>query len=243
MLEESAYERLRSGTEEPPLMFHRWRDLLFLHFPIDPALVPIPEGLTLDTFPDAQGKPMAWVGFVPFRMHGIRPRGGLAMPWISAFPETNVRTYVHRDGKEPGVWFFSLDAARWPACKVARIGYGLNYKHALMSVRRQGDKIAYRGRRIERPHAEWSVEAVLGEPMPPPEYGSLEFFLVERYLLYSRHRGQLLTGLVAHPPYPLRQVISFEGSETAVAAAGIPPRPWAHACFSEGVDVRVGGIG
>lgn len=243
MLEESAYETLRRGLEGPPLMFHKWRDLLFLHFPIDPALVPVPDGLTLDTYPDAQGHEMAWVGFVPFRMHGIRPRGGLAMPWLSAFPETNVRTYVHRDGKEPGVWFFSLDAARWLACQAARIGYGLNYKHALMSVRRQGDQVAYQGRRIARPAAEWRVHATLGDPLPPPAYGSLEFFLVERYLLYARHHGQLRTGLVAHPPYPLRSVVSYEVEETAVAATGIPPLPWTHACFSEGVDVRVAAIG
>ena len=35
-----------------------------------------------------------------------------AVPWLSAFPELNVRTYVSpRDGKR-GVYFFSLDAAR-----------------------------------------------------------------------------------------------------------------------------------
>ena len=242
MLEDSAYERLRQPQGRPPLMFQKWRDLLFLHFPIDPAQVPVPEGLTLDTFPDSGGIERAWVGAVLFRMHGIRMRGGLAMPWISAFPETNVRTYVHRDGHEPGVWFFSLDAARWLACKAAVIGYGLNYKHALMSVSRRGEHVAYRGRRIERPAAEWSFDATLGAPMPQPEVGSLEFFLVERYLLYSRHRGALRTGLVSHPPYPLRSVEAFEGEETLVAAAGIPPRPWTHACFSEGVDVRVQGL-
>ena len=30
---------------------------------------------------------------------------------MTNFHETNVRTYVHLDGRDPGVWFFSLDAA------------------------------------------------------------------------------------------------------------------------------------
>jgi uncharacterized protein len=37
----------------------------------------------------------------------------------------------------------------------------------------------------------------LGEAEP----GSLEFFLVERYRLFSGRNGQLLTGRVYHPPY------------------------------------------
>jgi uncharacterized protein YqjF (DUF2071 family) len=31
------------------------------------------------------------------------------MPWVSAFPEVNLRLYVEREGR-PGVWFLSLDA-------------------------------------------------------------------------------------------------------------------------------------
>lgn len=242
MLEASAYERYRAELDRPPLMFQKWRDLLFLHFAIEPSLVPVPKGLTLDTFPDSDGVEKAWIGLVPFRMHGIRARGGVAVPWLSAFPETNVRTYVHRDGEGPGVWFFSLDAARWLACRAAVFGYGLNYKHALMSVRRSQDQLQYTGRRIERPVAEWQIEATLGEALPPPEFGSLEFFLVERYLLYSLHRGVLRTGQVSHPPYPLRKVETLTADETLVKAAGLESRPWTHAYFSEGVDVKVLGL-
>jgi uncharacterized protein YqjF (DUF2071 family) len=93
-------------------MAQTWNDLLFAHWPLPPALVAplLPAGLPLDTF-DGQ----AWIGVVPFHMSGIRLRFTPPLPWLSAFPELNVRTYVTLDGK-PGVFFFSLDAAnRWPS--------------------------------------------------------------------------------------------------------------------------------
>ncbi|MCB8933219.1 MAG: DUF2071 domain-containing protein [Chthonomonadaceae bacterium] len=223
-------------------MHQRWTDLLFLHASLEPEVVRplLPAGLDLDTYPDAEGREKAWVGLVPFRMSGIRPRGLPALPWLSAFPETNVRTYVHRNGRDPGVWFFSLEAARWLACRFARATFGLNYRHARMQVSREGDRITYRGRRLEAPKpAELAIEAVLGPRLPQPEPGSFEFFLVERYLLYSMHRGSMVTGRVAHEPYALRSASVASCSEQLLARAGIAAGPWEHVCFSEGVDVRV----
>ena len=66
----------------------------------------------------------------------IRPRGLPAVPWLSAFPELNVRTYVHDREGRPGVWFYSLDAARWLAVKFARAAFHLPYHHAAMPVSR-----------------------------------------------------------------------------------------------------------
>src|SRR5688572_22302207 len=95
------YERQRERPKGRPLMYHKWRDLLFLHFPIEPSVVQemLPPGLTVDTFPDATGREMAWIGIVAFRMFGIRARGLPPMPMLNAFPETNVRTYVHRENR------------------------------------------------------------------------------------------------------------------------------------------------
>ncbi len=44
-----------------------------------------------------------------------------ALPWVSAFAELNVRTYVTVGGK-PGVYFFSLDATNSLAVAGARRG-------------------------------------------------------------------------------------------------------------------------
>src|SRR5215216_242297 len=73
------------------LMAQVWSELLFAHWPVPPAALRalIPPGLTLESF---DGN--AWVGVVPFRMSGVRLRFSPAAPWLSAFPELNVRTYV-----------------------------------------------------------------------------------------------------------------------------------------------------
>jgi uncharacterized protein DUF2071 len=83
------------------VMAQSWHDLLFAHWPVDISALrkAVPSALAIDTY---QGQ--AWLGVVPFRMSGVRLRGTPPVPWLSAFPELNVRTYVVAEGK-PGVWF------------------------------------------------------------------------------------------------------------------------------------------
>ncbi len=112
----------------------------------------------------------------------------------------------------PGVWFFSLDAASWLGVRVARLWYGLPYYDAKISLQRDGESIRYESRRTHRgaPAAEL---AVTYEPAGPPQQslpGSFEYWLTERYALYSaRTRGKTGFGQNAHrphssPPWPLQ---------------------------------------
>lgn len=243
MLDLSAYERLRNRPVGRAVMRQSWRDLLFLHFRTDPARVQatLPDGLEVDTFPDRSGREWAWIGVVAFRMEGIRPEGGFALPWLSAFPETNVRTYVTRRGEDPGVWFYSLDAARLIACTVARRTFSLPYHHAAMATTRDGGRIGYRSVRQGSPEAGLSLDAFVGGLIAAPP-GSLEFFLAERYLLYAVQRGRVCSGRVAHVPYPLFNARVDGGRQTLTDAVGFPAQPWEHICFSPGVDVEVFGL-
>ena len=129
----------------PWVMRMRWVDLLFAHWPMDPAhLRPlIPPGLDLDTF---DGR--AWLGIVPFGMEDVAPRGLPAPPMLGRFPELNVRTYVTHGGR-PGVWFLSLDAASWLTVEGARRWFHLPYVHAAMSMTRQDDSVDYVSRRTD----------------------------------------------------------------------------------------------
>jgi uncharacterized protein YqjF (DUF2071 family) len=111
----------------PWVMAQTWRDLLFAHWPLPAAALQalLPPALTVDAF-DGQG----WLGIVPFKMQGVRPRGLPAVPWLSAFPELNVRTYVQlrdRGIEKRGVYFFSLDAANPVAVQIARRTFWLSY--------------------------------------------------------------------------------------------------------------------
>ena len=72
-------------------MTQTWNDLLFAHWPVtaDRLRPLVPARFELDLY-DGQ----AWLGVVPFHMTNVTPRLVPALPWISAFPELNVRTYV-----------------------------------------------------------------------------------------------------------------------------------------------------
>jgi uncharacterized protein YqjF (DUF2071 family) len=137
------------------------------------------------------------------------------------------------------VWFFTLDAAQWAACRFARLVYRLNYMHGRMSVVRHGDEVEYRSNRLDSPAAESQIRCTVGAPLGQPQPGSVEFFLVERYLLYAGHGKSLSTGRVWHEPYRLREANVEQCEQTLVAAAGIGSKPWEHVCFSDAVDVEI----
>ena len=218
-----------------PAGWQRWRDLLFVHWPIpEAALRPlIPERLQIDTF---EGQ--AFVGVVPFAMEGVQPWW---LPFGMDFLETNLRTYVHING-EPGVWFFSLDAASWLAVQAARIGWSLPYHHARMRYDRSDAHLRrYETTRRGHPQAMLSAQWRVGQALGPSVPGSLEHFLLERYLLFSERRGQILRGQVYHTPYPAHAAELIALEEGLVAAAGLPapvgPPPLVHC--APGVDVEV----
>ena len=110
-------------------MRQRWAGLLVLHWPIEISLIQdrLPPGLHVDTF-----NGQAWIGVVPFFMQRVRPTGLPPVPWLSWFLELNVRTYVHDDAGNPGVWFFSLDCNQPVAVEIARRAFHLPYQHAAM---------------------------------------------------------------------------------------------------------------
>ncbi|HEY7373755.1 MAG TPA: DUF2071 domain-containing protein [Polyangia bacterium] len=242
MSEVSDAERLRLREPPPasPVMRQVWRQLAFLHWRVERAAVAalLPPGLEVDCFDGA-----AYVGVVPFTIPLTRkPR--LALPLAPAFHEINARTYVHRAGRDPGVWFFSLDATSRLAVAGARIGYRLPYFAAEIALEEADGWIDYRSRRRRGP-AEFRARYQPVGPVAPAAPGSLEFFLAERYLLYARWGRRLRTARVHHAPYPLQAAAAEDVTQTLTEAAGLPPGacagppPLAH--YAAGVDVRIFG--
>jgi uncharacterized protein YqjF (DUF2071 family) len=224
-------------------MRQRWAELLFLHWPVPvEAIRPlIPEALEVDTFDG-----VAYVGLVPFTMTGVRYAWAPAVPGTSRFHETNVRTYVHLRGRDPGVWFFSLDAANALAVRLARAWYKLPYHHARMELTREADGwISYRSERGWPPPAPATC-AVRCRPhgaLAPSTPGTLQHFLVERYFLYAHARGGLFRGQVHHPAYEVQQAEVAGLDESLLSAAGLArPDGAPLALFSPGVDVDVYGL-
>ena len=209
----------------PCIMHQRWARLLFLHWevPAEEIRPLLPPGLDLDLF---EGR--AYVGLVPFTMTGVRPILLPAVRGLSDFHEINVRTYVLREGRDPGVWFFSLDAANAIAVKLARWSYKLPYHFARMRMdppdsAEDPGPISYQSDRLWPGPLPASCR-LRYEPTGLPataRVGTLEHFLVERYLLYAQAGGRLYRGQVHHAPYPLQSARVELGEESLLAACGL----------------------
>lgn len=205
--------------EGPWIMTQSWHDLLFAHWPVavDVLRERVPPGLELDLFEN-----QAWLGIIPFHMTNVAPRGVPALPWVSAFPELNVRTYVTHHG-EPGIFFFSLDAANPLAVTVARTMFHLPYFNAAMDVELDGAWVSYRSRRTdEGTAAALQVRYRPTGPVHAPERGTLEYFLAERYCLYTIDDSFHVRRLdIHHLPWPLQAAEATFQTNTMADATGI----------------------
>jgi uncharacterized protein YqjF (DUF2071 family) len=194
----------------------------------------VPASLALDLFDG-----VAYAGVVAFAIDQARPPGVPAALGL-AFLETNARTYVHVDGRDPGVYFFSLDAASNLAVGGARVGFGLPYFPARMRLERRGRAVSYAVRRLLPNRPRFAAQYTVGAPLGPAAPGTLEHFLVERYLLHVERGGALWSTQVHHRPYPLYQAHVYAVSDELLRAAGLPAPagpPLAH--FATRVDVDV----
>jgi uncharacterized protein len=206
------------------VMKQNWHDLLFAHWtlPAEQIRPLVPRELDLDLLDGA-----AYVAVTPFWIGGARGRMMPPLPFLYKFCELNVRTYVRYKGI-PGVYFFSLDAASLPAVLGARAAYKLPYLHAAMVIRSSGEEFHYSSSRLQPPrpadfHARY-------RPISPPrqrEKNSIEFFLTERYCLYTVHQGAVLRAYIHHAPWPLQDAEAEFDINTVGRADGIelPDKP------------------
>jgi uncharacterized protein len=225
----------------PWMMTQSWNHLLFAHWAVPPALIAdkLPPGLELDLF---EGR--AWIAVVPFWMSNVMPRGlrWLGGGGLSTFAELNVRTYVTATAgpRKPGVFFFSLDAVNPLAVAVARRFFHLPYYHAEIDTEAAA-VISYDCRRqpeISQPPARFVARYwPVGSPFKA-EPGTLDYFLTERYCLYTTRRGAPIRVEIHHRPWPLQRANAEIDVETMTAAGGVPhgsETPVLH--FAKRIDV------
>ncbi len=233
-------EALRVRPAAAPVMFQRWQHLLFLHWAWDPAVVQatLPPGLFVDTHEDR-----AYLGVVPFWMDRVRPRLLPPVPGLSWFLELNLRTYVHTADGTPGVWFYSLDCNNHAAVALARSLFSLPYVFARQRGERPDTPTSTARFESRRPGGAANTFAYApAAPFAPAAAGTLDHFLTERYLLFSRRAdGNLASGRVWHTPYPLARARVHAAETSLFADNGFasPARPADHAHTSPGVDVSI----
>jgi uncharacterized protein len=229
---------IRTRPSGWPVMYQTWGKLLFLHWPVAAELLQplIAPRLRLDTF-----ESRAWVSVTPFTMWGMRPVFFPPLPVLSQSHELNVRTYVHVEGV-PGVWFFSLDASNALAVLGARLSLGLPYFRARMRLQEHHAAIHFTSTRMHpgAPAAQFEGTWSRGEPLPSPPPDTLDFFLVERYCLYTTRRDQLSRVRIFHRPWPLRRVERLSFTSTMLESQGLPAPSEDPLLHAQGESLRVG---
>ena len=212
-----------------------WKSLTFLHWRFDPGIVQalLPEGLEIEVI-----EGYAWVGLTPFVMKDFRAGPLPAVPGLSTFPETNVRTYVRGPDGRDGLWFFSLEADSAPTVLGASSLYGVPYQYADMTVE-EGDLVTYRSRRREKREIGHDIRVRPKAACPAPS--ELDHWLTGRWRAYSTIAGRLTRVPVQHQPWPLWEAELMHLEQTLLAAAGLPePTEEPIVQYSPGVEVRIG---
>jgi uncharacterized protein YqjF (DUF2071 family) len=189
------------------LISQRWNNLLFAHWPV-PALslaALVPEGLQVDTFNGS-----AWLGIMPFSMDRIKVRGLPPIPGARSFPDLSLRTYVREERTgTPGVVCLSLDSSNLLAVAAGRAFYSLPYHWAKMRMEQRTEReFAFYSRRrfagvvFKARYRGLGPSPKLAESRP----GTLEYFLMERYCLFTTNRaGQPIRANLHHSSWPLEE--------------------------------------
>jgi uncharacterized protein len=209
-------------------------DLLLAHWrvPVEDVRAHVPAALEVE-----QHDGSAWLGIAAFRVSGLRLRGLLPLPGLSSFLELNVRTYVRAADGRPGIWFFSLDTSSRIAVEAARRLYRLPYFHARIAADREQTWIDYECVRLNERGRVFSARHRPDGEVFHAEPGSLEWFLAERYCLYTTdERGTLQRAEIHHAPWPL-QPAEAEIELTSIAPLGLRGAPLCH--FSRRQDVVI----
>ena len=208
----------------PVLLRQVWRDVAFLHWPLDPAVAAplLPPG----TRPDVLAG-VTYVGVVSLRIVRTAPGVGPALPWIGAFDEVNVRLYSVDGRGRRGVVFLRMDAGRLLPVLAARAFPRLPYMWSRTRVQRDDEPyVVFVGRRLR-------IVLRIGEPVEP---GPLAAFVTARGGLHTRVAGHTVYLPVAHEPWQLRTAELIDPGGDPLQAAGLPARagPPVGVLFSPG---------
>ena len=186
-------------VEKNHLLLQNWERLSFMHWEVDKRKLTkyLPSGLELDFF---RGK--TYVGVIPFFMKGVRPRWGFSLPFISSFPEFNIRIYVKHHNIS-GVYFITLDAQSFTSFLYANLFFKLPYMFSRGSVKTDKNINYWKTNRLTGDHKLEGFCEGYGDELKAGK-GTIEEFFLERYYLFTQKNGRIYRGLVDHSPWKYR---------------------------------------
>ncbi|MBZ6494839.1 YqjF family protein [Natrinema longum] len=207
-----------SFPKTPHVASMTWRDGLFAHWPIDPdALRPhVPEQVSLET---RDGH--AWVSVLPFVLTDVGLRGAPSITRL-AFPELNVRTYVRYRG-DPGLFFFSIDIGNSLVAATVRRTTRLPVCHARIRVSAtEENHVAFESERRKGEPARFAATYRPNGQVFTADPGTIEYWLTARRRFYASEAAGVLTGEIAHDPWPLQPADVTIYENTMLEANGLP---------------------
>ena len=203
-----------------PVFLADWDDVSFVHYAIDPAVLQPLVPFELDRF---EGQ--AYLSLVAFTQRNLRPRlGGRVTALLSAPVAShaflNVRTYVRHAG-EQGIYFL----CEWiPNRLAALIGpplYGLPYRVGRLRYQYDRTTGVARHQVAAGERLEFDVDMGVNIGFDPVVCGSLDEFLLERYVAFTRCRGKSMCFRVRHEPWEQKRVNVRMGRTDLLAIAGL----------------------
>jgi uncharacterized protein YqjF (DUF2071 family) len=204
-----------------PMLRQSWRDVAFVHWRYEEETVQrlLPSGLHVDQFDGT-----AWVTLVSFAVRGTRPPLLPALPFVSNFTETNLRTYVVGPDGRDGLWFFTLETDSLPTVIAAR-AIGIPYRWAQMTAGRSGRELTYGSRRRSAGVGAMHLTRVAenGHDASDPRAD----WLTGRWRAWTCVGPRLAVVPVEHQPWPLRTgvLLAHEDSLLSDSTLPIPAEP------------------
>lgn len=182
------------------ILLQSWENLSFLHWRVDKEILiqHIPRHLTLDLYRNE-----AYIGIIPFMMKNVRPRWGVSIPFISNFPEFNIRTYVKFKNIK-GVFFLTLDAQSIITRIYASNFFHLPYRYSRGFVKRKSSTFFWKSDRLLGDYGlEGSCKGI--EEDQYAVKGSLDEFLLERYFLFTYDQKKIKKGFIHHKKWKFKK--------------------------------------
>lgn len=193
---------------KPWILTQTWQDVLFLHWPVPPAMLEqhIPIDLKVDLF-----EQNAWLSIVLFKVNGQRIRLLPAFPGTDSYVQLNIRTYVTYRGKQ-GIYFFNLDVTNRFVAQLASMG-GLKYRYAKMALQLKDNSYFFTSHSNKfKERARISYKPLSSETPS----SSFDKWLVERYCSWTKSKNVLLRIDIHHLPWQLQKAqINIESNTLA----------------------------
>ncbi|HTQ32037.1 MAG TPA: DUF2071 domain-containing protein [Opitutaceae bacterium] len=215
-----AGRRLLRGTWRDTAFVAEWHQMLFVHYSIPPEKLAPQTPFVLDT---RDGH--AFVSLVFFSLERMRPAGtGIFGRWlcrpISDHPFLNLRTYV-RGEAGPGIQFFAEWIPNPLSMKIGPRTYGLPYRFGYFSYDMEGQN-GVGHVHVHDPALEADLRLAFPtrkRPLTSCTDGSVDDFLLERYVAYTSRKNTRRRFFVAHAPWQQHQPDWLRSDTTMVERA------------------------